>query len=65
MRSAAMTFRVINFSTEEIRAELGEVKDALAVCDAMAKEGGYTEIWSVVQMVTVYETKLGQPEQTN
>lgn len=60
-----MTFRVVNLSSGEIRAELANVKQALTRCDELAKKGGYKDIWGVVKLVTLYETKLGQREDTD
>lgn len=59
-----MTFRVVNLSTGEIRAELEDLKQALAHCDQLAQEGGYRESWGVVKLVTIYETKPERQEQT-
>jgi hypothetical protein len=52
-----VSYRVINFDTEEIAAELGDLDLAIKMADRLAMEG---EHWAVVELVTRYEAKKGE-----
>ncbi|SCB52260.1 hypothetical protein GA0061099_103012 [Bradyrhizobium yuanmingense] len=57
-----MTYRVVNFSTGEIVAEMGlsQFDIAVQLADKLAAEVGHREVLGVVEMVTRYETKLAE-----
>jgi hypothetical protein len=57
---ARMTYRVVNFTTQEIRAELSDVKDAVAMADMLAADCNHQEDYGVVKLITIYQTRKGE-----
>jgi len=57
-----MTYRVVNFSTGEIVAEMGlsQFDIAVQLADKLAIEVGHREVLGVVELVTRYETNLAE-----
>jgi hypothetical protein len=51
------SYRVVNFSTGEIRAELHDLELAKQLADQLASESQHREAWGVIELVTVYETQ--------
>jgi hypothetical protein len=53
-----MTYRVVNVTTEEIRAELHSFDQARELADQLANDAAYRKVYAVVELVTRYETEL-------
>jgi hypothetical protein len=51
------SYRVVNFSTGEIRAELHDLELAKQLADQLANDGPPGQVWGVIELVTVYETQ--------
>jgi hypothetical protein len=52
-----MTFRVANFSSGEIVAELHDLALAKQLADQLASEGPPGQVWGVMELVIVYEAQ--------
>jgi hypothetical protein len=58
------TYRVCNLTRGEIRAELHEFEQAKQLADQLAANEGHKDVWAVVTMLTVYETRITKGETT-
>jgi hypothetical protein len=56
-----MTYRVINLTTGEIEAELGDFEMAKQMAENLADGDEHKQAWCVVEMVTRYCTDV-RPE---
>jgi hypothetical protein len=53
-----MTYRVVNVTTGEMRAELHSFDQARELADQLANDAAYRDVYAVVELVTRYETEL-------
>ena len=51
------TYRVVNFTTGEIIAEVHDLTLATQLADQLASDGQHRELWGVIELVTVYQTQ--------